>query len=94
MRNRVAAFITVFVLINIIITGCEQKQVDTSKLAPQDTFEYKCSHCHDLPGTSTYHGDEWVATVARMQSKSPEWISDEDAKKIAGYLSSVSSVKK
>lgn len=82
-----------FVLLSSFFAGCNQKKVDTTKLSGKEVFEMKCSHCHDLPATTTYKGDDWIPTVMRMQTKNPSWIDDNEAKKIQDYLSSISKTK-
>jgi len=58
--------------------------------APQQLFSQKCSKCHDLSRvTSEAHPSSyWSTIVPRMQSKDPQWITNEEATIILQYLSS------
>ncbi len=91
--NRPVILLLTLLFFSIIMAGCGQKKVDTTNMPPKEVFEMKCSHCHALPSTSTYRGEDWIPLVNRMQSKNPSWIDDAEAKKIQGYLITVSSKK-
>ena len=51
-------------------------------------FETKCSKCHgfDKALGKSKTMDEWKKTVAAMQKKSGDWISDKEAATIVDYL--------
>jgi len=91
--NKIGILVVILFLMNIAIYGCGQNKIDTTKMPPKDVFEMKCAHCHALPATTTYKGEDWIPLVNRMQSKNPLWIDDGEAKKIQGYLISVSTQK-
>ena len=59
-------------------------------------FEARCSLCHgiDRPLGKNKTPAEWSETVARMQKKAPDKISDADVKAILGYLNAVQGSKK
>ena len=59
-------------------------------------FEAKCSLCHgiDRPLGKNKTPAEWSETVARMQKKAPDKISDPDVKAIVAYLNAVQGPKK
>lgn len=91
--NKFFVLLLILLFLSIVMAGCGQKKMDTTKVPPKEVFEMKCVHCHALPSTSTYRGEDWIPLVNRMQSKNPSWIDDNEAKKIQGYLVSVSSGK-
>jgi mono/diheme cytochrome c family protein len=59
-------------------------------------FEARCSLCHgiDRPLGKNKTPAEWSETVARMQKKAPDKISDPDVKAIVAYLNAVQGPKK
>ena len=91
--NRSFILLLILLFLSIVMAGCGQEKIDTTNMPPKELFEMKCSHCHTLPAISTYKGEDWIPVINRMQSKNPSWIDDAEAKKVQGYLVSVSSGK-
>jgi hypothetical protein len=58
-------------------------------------FVTRCSKCHrlDAPLHETHTAEEWRATVERMRLKDPAWISEDEARAIAGFLIYVGAAK-
>lgn len=52
-------------------------------------FEQKCGVCHgvDRATARTETKEKWTSIIKEMQMKKADWISDEDAAKIAEFLS-------
>jgi mono/diheme cytochrome c family protein len=67
-----------------------------AKNKADDIFVERCSACHTLERVYAKLKDSdspsWAHIVQRMQSKSPEWLSKDDASKVVEYLRSLSPV--
>ena len=66
--------------------------------AAETVFLERCHACHDLERVRALAkqagGDRqvWAHVVARMREKAPQWISEEEARKIAAYLGATTEV--
>jgi hypothetical protein len=61
----------------------------------REIFRERCSMCHSIyrPLWKNKTREEWSTTVHRMQSKTPERISDKDVGEVINYLSAVRPAK-
>ncbi|MCS4541210.1 MAG: hypothetical protein HY929_02620 [Euryarchaeota archaeon] len=73
----------IIVMILFLIAGCVSSPPVTEGEA---LYKEKCSRCHELRSPLRHTASEWPATVDRMQSKDPVWISDKEKEKILKYL--------
>lgn len=98
LRNGVL-FLACFAVI-VLATACSKPEAPKQEAAPASPavsavaegkalFEQKCSVCHGLDRATarTETKEEWTSIIRDMQSKKADWITDEDAAKIAEYLS-------
>lgn len=56
--------------------------------AEQAFFENKCSRCHSIDRSlfALKPQEEWPEVIDRMREKAPEWITEEESKRISEYL--------
>ena len=86
--------ILLFLILSYIFVGvafAEEKDAN-GKLVGAKMFNEKCSKCHglDRPNGKKKTNSEWTATLTRMRSKDPEWLSESNVKEIGWFLSSKS----
>ena len=64
---------------------------EAKPLSGKEIFEAKCSICHstDRPLGKTKSQSGWDKTVTRMRGKKADWISGDEAKAIADYLTEI-----
>ena len=78
--------------------GATQPDEAVVEAQPAAVFRERCSGCHTLERVylhleqSGREGAAWVHIVNRMQSKAPDWITEDEAMKILGYLESLQPV--
>jgi succinate dehydrogenase/fumarate reductase cytochrome b subunit len=60
----------------------------------RDLFVVKCAKCHRLerPLSARKTPEEWAETVEAMRQKDLTWISESEAEKIVGFLTSIGSL--
>lgn len=87
MRRLSAMAVSTVFLLSTALPAFSAESDDAAKAL----FESKCSVCHgtDRPLSKNKDKEGWEATVKRMQSKKPDNFNDEEAKKIADYLTKV-----
>ncbi|MEW6218042.1 MAG: cytochrome c [Thermodesulfobacteriota bacterium] len=78
------------ILIPVLAAGCGSgPQEDAWRKDPDASlFANRCSHCHSAsrPLGERRSAAAWQATVQRMRGKDPNWISAEEANRIAAFL--------
>lgn len=86
MRKFLATAASAVFMVSIAIPALAEDDAAAKAL-----FESKCSVCHgaDRPLSKNKDKAEWEATVKRMQAKKPGNFNDDEAKKIADYLTKV-----
>jgi len=71
--------------------NAEERALVASYLLTKNTFEAKCSVCHEIerPLGASKSAADWLATVQRMSGKKPGHLTEAEVANIAGYLSLV-----
>jgi mono/diheme cytochrome c family protein len=81
-----------------LAAGCSKTEAPKQEAPPapsapavedgKSLFEQKCSVCHgiDRATARAENKEKWLAIVKEMQGKKADWITDEQAGKIADYL--------
>lgn len=100
MRLRNGLLSLVLFAVIVLATACSKPEAPKQEAPPpapaasaveegKALFEQKCSVCHGLDRATARaeSREKWTSIVREMQSKKADWITDEDAEKIAEYLS-------
>ena len=78
--------------------GMNRPESGPMAVGPAESFRQRCSGCHALERVYLYldqagsDSTAWIHIVNRMRHKAPDWISEEEAAEILGYLQSMKGV--
>lgn len=98
LRNGVLSLACFAVI--VLATACSKPEAPKQEAPPaapaasavadgKALFEQKCSVCHGLDRATARAEtkEQWSSIIKSMQTKKADWISDEEAAKIAEFLS-------
>ncbi|NLN07522.1 MAG: hypothetical protein GX167_07885 [Firmicutes bacterium] len=93
------AMLLLFLLSLALFTGCtqspneprgnnqEEPPQDEVTLTGAELVETRCAQCHSLDRVSREREDQdWLEHTERMRAKSPDLLTDEEAKLVLEYL--------
>ena len=97
MRLRNCALSLAFLAVMALAAACSKSEAPKPAAPPpvsataegKALFEQKCSVCHGLDRATARAEtkEQWSSIIKSMQTKKADWISDEEAAKIAEFLS-------